>query len=598
VRAVSRDALTGRGRDTYRRRVHDLVIRGGTVVDGTGAPPRVADVAIDGGRIAAVGAAGDGARETIDARGLLVTPGFVDIHTHYDAQATWDAHLAPSSWHGVTTVVLGNCGVGFAPARRDDREWLIGLMEGVEDIPGAALSAGIRWEWETFPEYLDALGRMPRALDVGAQVPHAAVRAYVMGERGAANEPATPDDVAAMERLVREALEAGALGFTTSRTRGHRGTDGRPVPGTFASEDELFGIGRALARAGRGVFEVAEAGTGGGTSGDPPGAAEAEAAWMARLSAAIGRPVSFLVMQYDDDPEAWRRLLALADDAAGQGANLVPQVAARPFGMLAGHQSRVNPFADRPTYRALATLSFDDRITRLRDPDVRRRILAERPVGAPVPGTLSALLGPGMYPRLFPLGDPPDYEPPPDASVAAIAAGEGREPEAVLYDLMLRHDGRELLAYPVLNYADGTAEPLREMILHPRTVLGLGDGGAHCGIVCDASMTTFMLTHWARDRRRGPKIPLETAVRALTRDPAALYGLHDRGLLAIGRKADVNVIDFDRLQLRLPEMAFDLPAGARRLLQRAVGYVATIVAGVVVMREGEPTGALPGRVVR
>jgi N-acyl-D-aspartate/D-glutamate deacylase len=578
--------------------VHDLVIRGGTVVDGTGAPSRIADVAVDGGRITAVGDVRESGRETIDARGLLVTPGFVDIHTHYDAQATWDAHLAPTCWHGVTTVVVGNCGVGFAPARRQDREWLIGLMEGVEDIPGAALSAGIRWEWETFPEYLDALGRMPRALDVGAQVPHGAVRAYVMGERGATNEPATADDIAAMERVVREALECGALGFSTSRTIGHRGVDGRPVPGTFASEDELFGIGRALATVGRGVFEVAEAGTGGRTSGDPDGAAEAEVAWMARLSAAIGRPVSFLVMQYDDDPDAWRRLLALAEQATEEGANLVPQVAARPFGMLAGHQSRVNPFADRPTYRSLATLPFDERIARLRDPEMRRRILAERPVGAPVPGTLSALLGPSMYPRLFPLGDPPDYEPEADASVAAIATREGREPEAVLYDLMLRHDGRELLAYPVLNYAACNADALHEMILHPRSVLGLGDGGAHCGIVCDASMTTFMLTHWARDRRRGPRIALETAVRALTRDPAALYGLDDRGVLRPGMKADLNVIDFERLRLRLPEMAFDLPAGARRLLQRAEGYVATIVSGEAVMRDGSPTDALPGCVVR
>jgi N-acyl-D-aspartate/D-glutamate deacylase len=578
--------------------VHDLVIRGGTVVDGTGDPPRTADVAIDGTRIAAVGVVRGPARETLDAQGLLVTPGFVDVHTHYDGQATWDSLLAPSSWHGVTTVIFGNCGVGFAPARRDRHEWLIGLMEGVEDIPGAALSAGIRWDWESFPEYLDALARMPRALDVGAQVPHGAVRAYVMGERGAANEPATPQDIATMARLVREALEAGALGFTTSRTVGHRGVDGRPVPGTFAREDELMGVGKALEAVGRGVFEVAEAGTGGRAAGDPPGAAEAEVAWMARLSAAIKRPVSFLVMQSEEDPESWRRLLTLADEAARHGADLVPQVAARPFGMLAGHQSRVNPFADRPTYRAVASLSLGERVARLRDPEVRRRILAERSAADAEPGTLAALLGPAMYARLFPLGDPPDYEPTAETSVAAIAAHEGRQPEAVLYDLMLRHEGRELLFYPVLNYADCTAEPIREMILHPRSVLGLGDGGAHCGIICDASMTTFMLTHWVRDRRRGPRISLETAVRALTRDPAALYGLHDRGVLRPGLKADLNLIDLDRLRLRLPEMAFDLPAGARRLLQRAEGYRATLVSGQVVMHEGALSGALPGRLVR
>ena len=578
--------------------MHDLVIRGGTVVDGTGGPPHRADVAIDGARIAAVGVVPGGARETLDAQGLIVTPGFVDVHTHYDGQATWDPELAPSCWHGVTTVVLGNCGVGFAPAPRDRHEWLIGLMEGVEDIPGAALSAGIRWDWETFPQYLDALARMPRALDVGTQVPHGALRAYVMGERGAANEPATPDDIVAMERLVREALEAGALGFTTSRTRGHRGVDGRPVPGTFAREDELIGIGQALGAVGRGVYEVAQAGTGGRTAGDPAGAAEREVGWMARLSAAIGRPVSFLLMQLEEDPDSWRRLLGLADEAARQGADLVPQVAARPFGMLAGHQSRANPFADRPTYRTLAGLPLAERIVELRDPEVRARILAERPVGDPQPGTLSALLGPAMYARLFPLGDPPDYEPTADASVAAIAARENRDAEAVLYDLMLRHDGRELLFYPLLNYADCTAEPIREMILHPRSVLGLGDGGAHCGIICDASMTTFMITHWVRDRRRGPRIALETAIRALTHEPAALYGLHDRGMLLPGLKADLNLIDLGRLRLRLPEMAFDLPTGARRLLQRAEGYVATLVSGRVTMREGVSTGVLPGRLVR
>ncbi len=578
--------------------MHDLIIRGGTVVDGSGAPCRETDVAVDADRIAVVGTVSGRAREEIDGRGLLVTPGFVDIHTHYDGQALWDPILAPSSWHGVTTLVVGNCGVGFAPARPDRHDWLIGLMQGVEDIPGESLAAGLPWDWESFPEYLDALARRPHLVDVGAYVAHGPLRAYVMGDRGARNEPATPDDVATMARLAREAVEAGAVGFSTSRTNGHRAVDGEPVPGTFAGEDELFAIGRALAAAGRGIFEVAQAGTGGRTAGDAPNAAEGELKWMRRLAAETQRPVSFLL--FDNDPTAtpWRRLLDLTDEAAAAGVPLVPQIANRPFGMLVGHQTRANPFADRPTYQAIASLPLDDRVARLRDGEVRARILGERPPGRPVPGTLSALFGPSMMPQLFALGDPPDYEPSPERSVAAIAAREGRDPDAVLYDLMLGSDGRELLLCTLLNYVGGNLDPVYEMLNHPRTVLGLGDGGAHSGIVCDATMTTFTLTHWVRDRRRGPRLPLEFAVRRLTADNAALFGFHDRGLVRPGLKADLNVIDLDRLRLHRPEVAFDLPAGGRRLLQRAEGYVATIVAGAIVMRDGTPTAARPGRVVR
>ena len=578
--------------------MHDLVIRGGTVADGSGGPLIEADVAIDGDRIAALGKVDTRARETIDARGLLVTPGFIDIHTHYDGQATWDPILAPSSWHGVTTLVVGNCGVGFAPARPDRHQWLIGLMQGVEDIPGESLAAGLPWDWESFPEYLDALARRPRLVDVGAYVAHGALRAYVMGERGARNEPATTADVDAMARLVHEAVLAGALGFSTSRTIGHRAVDGEPVPGTFAGEDELFAIGRALARAGSGVFEVAQAGTGGHAAGDAPNAAEGELAWMRRLAAETQRPVSFLLFETDPSATPWRRLLELTEAAAAAGAPLVPQIANRPFGMLVGHQTRANPFAERPTYRTIASLPLAERAARLRDPDVRARILAERSPDRPTPGTLAALFGPAMMRQLFALGDPPDYEPPPDRSIAALAARAGRDPEAILYDLMLTDDARELLLFTVLNYDSGNLDSVYEMLCHPRTVLGLGDGGAHCGIVCDATMTTFTLAHWARDRRRGPRLPLEVAVRRLTGDNASLFGFRDRGLVRPGLKADLNVIDFDRLRLRRPAMAFDLPAGGRRLLQRADGYVATLVAGEIVMRDGAPTAARPGRVVR
>jgi N-acyl-D-aspartate/D-glutamate deacylase len=578
--------------------MHDLVIRGGTVVDGSGGAPVEADVAIDDGRIAAVGTIGGRARSTIEARGLLVTPGFIDIHTHYDGQATWDPILAPSTWHGVTTLIVGNCGVGFAPARPDRHDWLIGLMQGVEDIPGEALAAGLEWDWESFPEYLDALARRPRLVDVGAYVAHGALRAYVMGDRGARNEPATPADIEAMARLVHEAALAGAVGFSTSRTNGHRAVDGEPVPGTFAGEDELFAIGRALARAGRGIFEVAQAGTGGRAAGDAPNAAEGELAWMRRLAAETKRPVSFLLFENDPTATPWRRLLALSEAAVAAGAPLVPQVANRPFGMLVGHQTRANPFAERPMYRAIASLPLAERAIRLRDPDVRGRILAEHPPARPTPGTLPALFGPSMMRQLFPLGDPPEYEPPPERSVAAIAAREGRDPEAVLYDLMLADDAQELLLFALLNYDGGNLDPVYEMLRHPGTVLGLGDGGAHCGIVCDATMTTFTLTHWVRDRRRGPRLPLEVAVRRLTADNAALFGFQDRGLVRPGLKADLNVIDLDRLRLRRPEMAFDLPAGGRRLVQRADGYRAMLVAGEVVVEEGVPTGARPGRVLR
>jgi N-acyl-D-aspartate/D-glutamate deacylase len=574
--------------------MHDLVIRGGTVVDGSGSAPREGDVAIDGGKVAAVGRVEGRGREEIDARGKLVTPGFVDVHTHYDGQATWDPLLTPSCWHGVTTLVMGNCGVGFAPVRPGKQDFLIGLMEGVEDIPGTALHEGIHWSWETFPQFLDALGRGRYALDLGAQVPHGAVRAYVMGERGAKNEPATPEDVAQMAAIVKEGIEAGALGFSMSRTLVHRAIDGEVVPGTHASEDEIFGIVRPLGALGRGLVELAPA----GVMGEDLAAPEKEVAWMRRLSAETGRPVSFALSQHEVDSRQWRKILELCREANAGGSRLRPQVGSRPTMLLIGH-STFHPFSHRPTYLKLAALPLPERVAKLRDPKVRAQILSEKnPENAdPRMAVVTSLIANGLH-KIFPLGDPPDYEPGPEKSIKAIAEREGRDAFAVLYDEMLKLDGRQLLMLAILSYSDGDLEALRTMLEHPDSVFGLGDGGAHCGAVCDATMTTFLLTHWTRDRTRGPRLPVEWVVRKMTRDTAELYGLGDRGMLAPGKKGDVNVIDAAGLRLAIPELVHDLPGGARRLVQKAQGYTATVVSGEVTFRDGEHTGALPGRLVR
>ena len=572
--------------------MHDLVVRGALLVDGNGVPPRPADVAVDAGvvsEVTAPGALADGrAHRAVDADGLLLTPGFVDLHTHYDGQATWDPLLTPSCWHGVTTVVMGNCGVGFAPVRPDAHDFLIQLMEGVEDIPGTALSEGITWGWETFPEFLDALDAMPRSIDIGAQVPHGAVRAYVMGERGARNEPATPDDIEAMAAIVRDGIRAGALGFSTSRTIMHRAVDGEPVPGTFAAEDELFGIGRVLGELGAGLFELAPA----GVMGEDLGAPEREVAWMRRLSATIDRPVSFGLSQHNLAPDQWRDVLRLAQHARADGAELRAQIAGRPLNMLIGLQT-FHPFVTRPTYQKLAPLPFDQRVAELRKPEIRAAILAEQDPDNPIMRVVQT-----RFDRVFVIGDPPDYEPAPEQSVAAIAAREDRAEEDVMYDLLLEDDGRVLLMHALLGYSYGNLDDMREMILDPNAALGLSDGGAHVGAICDASIPTFMLTHWTRDRSRGDRLPLELVVQKQSRDTAWLYGLRDRGVVAPGFRADLNLIDYDRLRLHRPELVHDLPGGARRLVQRADGYVATFVAGEQTWSEGEDTGARPGRLVR
>ncbi|MEI8404316.1 MAG: amidohydrolase family protein [Actinomycetes bacterium] len=572
--------------------MYDLIISGGIVVDGTGDEPRIADVGVIGETIAAVGdLSGAEAERRIDASGLLVTPGWVDIHTHYDGQVTWDSELAPTAWHGVTTIVTGNCGVGFAPAHPDKHDWLIGLMEGVEDIPGTALAEGITWEWETFPEYLDALEPRRWPMDVGTQISHGAVRAYVMGDRGARNEPATSQDISEMSAIVKEAIAAGALGFSTSRTLAHRAIDGEPVPGTFAAEDELFGIGAALGELDAGVFELAPA----GTAGDDMVAAVKEMDWMRKLSATIKRPVSFALLQIDPAPEHWRDMMDASLEAVAEGADLWPQVAGRPTGVLTGHHVTYCLFDQIPAYAELKARDLPpaEFYQVLLDPNVREAIISFSPEDPDVAAAFA-----GAYAKTFILGDPPDYEPGPESSLAGRSELTGESPLAIAYDAMLDDQGWGLLYIPILNYSDGDLEPTLAMLQHPRAAIGLADGGAHVGTICDASMPTFMLTHWVRDRTRGDRLPLEFIVSKQTRETARLYGLNDRGVLAAGMLADLNLIDFDALAIEPPVVIDDLPAGGRRLIQRSRGYVATIKCGEVTYADGVATGALPGRLLR
>ena len=560
----------------------DLVLRNGTVIDGSGGEPFRADVAASGGAITEVGAVGAAGREEIDAKGCLVTPGFVDIHTHYDGQVTWDSRLQPSSLHGVTTAVLGNCGVGFAPVQPAHHGMLIELMEGVEDIPEVVLSAGLPWNWHSFPDFLDALARRSYDADVATQVPHAALRVYVMGERGANREPATEQDRRRMAELTAGGLKAGAFGFSTSRTLNHRAADGRHIPTLRAEEAELTAIALAMRAAGSGWMQIVS---------DFQDQAS-EIGLVRRMARESRRPVTISLLQQDARPDGWRELMAEIDRANAEGLRITAQIRSRPTSVLLGLELSQNPFIGRASYKAIAHLPFPERLAQLRDPAFRTRILSEVFEGSRRAGRVE------RWDRMYPLGDPPDYEPKAENSVAAQAAREGRSAEEVAYDLLVGGDGRSILYLPVTNYAAGNLDVVAEMLAAPNTLVGLGDGGAHVGIMCDSTATSYTLTHWTRDRGRGSLFPVAWGVKRLTADNAREIGLQDRALLKVGMKADINVLDYDNMRLRRPEVVYDLPAGGKRLVQRTDGFDATIVSGEIVYRHGEATGALPGRLVR
>jgi N-acyl-D-amino-acid deacylase len=581
----------------------DLVIKNGTVVDGTGAKPVVADVAIVNGIITEVGQSlSGGAKRVVDADGLLVTPGFVDIHTHYDGQVTWDDSLAPSVMHGVTTAVMGNCGVGFAPVRSGSEDTLIKLMEGVEDIPGAALSEGIQWSWNSFPEYLESLSRRRYTMDIGAQIPHGALRPFVMGERAYDDRTATMEDIVAMSELVEEAVRAGALGVSTSRSEAHQSVTGEAVPGTFAEQRELLGLAEGLQRGGGGVFQAIPTLMDGYEN---PGltmertTTKREVEMLGEISKRTGCTVTYLLLQNSRWPMGWRECLDASDAANASGARLVPQVAGRPIGTLIS-LSGYHLFLRRPTYMKLAALPLRERAEQMRRPENKAAILSEEDL-PPLSGSMinnMHLILRNFLDAAYPLGDALNYDPGPNGSIAAIATRRGISPLECIYDAFLEDEGRAFVTFYVLGYQQRNFGPLHEMLRHPGTVLGLGDGGAHTRFTCDASVQTFMLSHWARPSAGDLKLEIEFAVKKQTSEPAQLYGLHDRGILAPGKRADINLIDFTRLALRKPVMHYDLPAGGARILQPASGYVATFVRGVQTRADDQDTGERPGRLAR
>ncbi|MFZ1866580.1 MAG: amidohydrolase family protein [Polyangiales bacterium] len=581
--------------------MYDLKIVGGTLVDGTGEERRAGDVGIKDGKIVAVGKCDESAVKVIDASGAIVAPGFVDIHTHYDGQISWDEELAPSSIHGVTTCAMGSCGVGFAPVRPTDHDKLIELMEGVEDIPGTALSEGISWGWETFPEYMDALDRMPHTIDFLAQVPHDALRVYVMGERAVHDEVASPEDIAEMRRLLRVALEAGAAGFSTGRSDNHRSAVGDWTPASEADGRELAGIAEAFQGLGHGVLQAVS------DFNVLHGDEHFDAEWGVleqMLAAAGGRPMSVSTMQRDHSPEQWKWILDRASKANENGFDVRCQVGARGIGVMLGLQATFHPFMGFPSYKEISRLPLLERVSAMRDPERKTRMIREK--SEPVAGDGSMLPPLADFflsnldmvaMRLFRLGEKPNYEPSPTESFGAAAAAEGEPVLSLIYDAMLEQDGKALLYFPVYNYTGMNLDAVHEMLTHPLALPGLSDGGAHVGTICDASFTTFLMTHWSRDRERG-RIPLERIIQMQAHDTARFIGLTDRGLLAPGQRADINIIDFDNLELLHPTMLEDLPAGGQRLMQHAKGYVTTLVDGQPIAQDGKLTGVRPGRLVR
>ena len=582
--------------------MHDYLIKDATIVDGTGTPPRKGDIAIAGGKIAAVGKAEGPAKETIDAAGAYATPGWVDIHTHYDGQVSWDDALNPSFSHGVTSIVMGNCGVGFAPCPPGGEQRLVELMEGVEDIPGIALHEGIEWgNWETFPEYIDYLAGRAFSMDVGTQVPHSAVRNYVMGERALRHEDATDEDLAAMGRIVQEGLKAGALGFSTSRTVGHRSVSGEPIPGTFAEKAELLAMGRAMKAVGLGVFQAVPAGVVGDIAGPEKWTTEQEVELFAEVARASGRKCTFTLVQNGDRPEQWRNCLKIVEEANAAGLSIRPQVASRPIGLVTSLRS-YHMFQRRETYLKLAALPFAERLAQMRKPEVKAAILKDRDVPPEQPGVMANVYGHGLLATgasaMFPIEMPINYEPVPTDNMGALAAAAGQDIAECMYDYLTGGDGDRFAILLGGNFADGTFSVIEEMLQHPHTTIGLSDAGAHVNLVFDAVAPTYQLTHWVRDRSRGPKLPIELIVHKQTQRNAELFGLHDRGSLKVGKRADLNLFDLQRLQLGRLEVHDDLPAGGSRILQSAQGYLNTFVAGVKTRENDQDTGARPGRVIR